>query len=75
MCIRDRWIEVFYILAVVSIGGGVCFAVLGSGETQSFNEYNGGEDENTSTYRKIEEGEEEETTKPPVDKKAGENND
>lgn len=57
----------FYILAAVSIGGGVCFAVLGSGETQSFNE-DSDEDGHTSTYRKIEEGEEEETAKLPVNK-------
>lgn len=59
----------------MSIGGGVCFAVLGSGETQSFNEYNGDDDDHTSTYRKVEEGEEEETAEPLVDKKSGENND
>ena len=47
----------FYILAIVSIGGGVAFGVLGSGEAQTFQE-DGGDDYN-SVYKKIEEGLEE----------------
>lgn len=55
---NEQWITVFYILALVSIGGGVIFTFLGSGEAQPFDKNDDAENE-YHEYKLIEEGKEE----------------
>ncbi|XP_066922006.1 vesicular glutamate transporter 1-like [Clytia hemisphaerica] len=62
---NDEWIVIFYILATVSITGGILFAILGSGEAQPFVEEVG--DDCDAEYERIEKGEEDERTSPPND--------